>query len=299
VIGIDNDMRAKFFGPEGSVKKNRIEHENYIHHDLDIAEAHKILSPSFDLIIHCAAQPSHDWSAKNPLLDFGVNAVGTLLLLEGVRQQCPHAVFIFASTNKVYGDNPNKLTLHEGKNRYHADIAGIDESMSLDHCVHSVFGVSKTAADLMCQEYGKNFGLKTGIFRCGCITGGRHAGVELHGFLSYVVKCKKAGKVYKIYGYKGKQVRDNIHARDLVNAFDHFFQNPRPGEAYNMGGGENCNLSVLEALKIFNVPYDYIDEARVGDHIWYISDVSKFQNHYPGWRYEMKQDDILEDLIQA
>jgi CDP-paratose 2-epimerase len=299
VVGIDNNMREFFFGEDGSVLRNQITHKYYKYCNADILDCAEIFK-SFvpDVIIHCAAQPSHDWSAKDPITDFNINALGTVLLLENCRMYCPEAVFIFVSTNKVYGDNPNKLQFTELKYRYES-LLPIDESMPVDNCIHSVFGVSKLAADVMCQEYGKNFGIKTGIFRCGCITGSRHSGAELHGFLSYVVKCKKEGRIYKIYGYKGKQVRDNIHAFDLVSAFDHFVQNPRPGEVYNMGGGIFSNISVLEAMRIFNVPYEYIDKPRVGDHKWYISNVSKFQYDYPKWKYKYNLEAIIEDLVSA
>lgn len=298
VAGIDNNMREFFFGT--SVLNNQVEHRRYKHFDEDINECgHILLAFKPDVIIHCAAQPSHDWSAKDPITDFNINAVGTLYLLEMCRLHLPEVIFVFASTNKVYGDNPNLLPLEELKYRYECHLSGIDESMSVDHCVHSMFGVSKLAADMACQEYGRNYGLRTGIFRCGCITGRNHAGAELHGFLSYVVRCKREGKIYKIYGYKGKQVRDQIHAYDLVTAFDEFIKNPKPGEVYNMGGGWNSNISVLEALRIFNVPYEYVDEPRVGDHIWYVSDVSKFKFDYPKWNYKYNLDGILEDLIST
>lgn len=300
VVGIDNNMREFFFGSDGSVLNNQIEHPSYTFTNLDICDSAEVFVKFRpDAVIHCAAQPSHDWSAKDPETDFYINAVGTLHLLECCRTFTPDAAFIYVSTNKVYGDNPNRLPLMELRNRYETNIIGIDETMSVDNCIHSVFGVSKLAGDMMAQEYGKNFGIKTGIFRCGCITGSRHAGAELHGFLSYLAKCKREGRIYKVYGYKGKQVRDQIHAKDLVNAFDHFIQEPRPGEVYNMGGGDLSNISVLEALKVFNVPYDYLDQPRVGDHIWYVSDVSKFRKHFPRWDYEYSLEAIIEDLIST
>lgn len=303
VHGIDNDMRAKFFGAEGSVEKNKINHPKYVHFNRDIAEANKILEGcKYDAIIHCAAQPSHDWAAQNPLLDFGVNAVGTLLLLEACRKHCPEAVFIQVSTNKVYGDNPNKIFLMEQEKRYESGpdtFDGISESMNVDDCTHSLFGVSKLSGDLLAQEYGRYFGIRTGIFRCGCITGPRHAGVELHGFLSYVVKCHKEKRTYKIFGYKGKQVRDNIHAFDLVSAFDNFIQNPRPGEVYNMGGSRHSNCSVLEVVEKLGVKTEYVEKNRIGDHIWYISDVRKFQAHFPKWKYKYDLEGILEDLLSS
>lgn len=300
VIGVDNNMRSKFFGPEGSGLKNDIEHENYVRYHMDISGAGVLvqdLKP--DAIIHCAAQPSHDWAAKDPVTDFNVNAYGTLILLEACRHFCPDAVFIQVSTNKVYGDRPNKLKFEELPTRYEADIEGISESMSVDDCTHSLFGVSKLSGDLLAQEYGRYFDMKVGIFRCGCITGRAHAGVEMHGFLSYLVRCSKENKTYKIYGYKGKQVRDNIHAFDLVNAFDHFIQSPRCGEVYNMGGGRHSNISVLEAIDKLGVRFEYVNRPRVGDHIWYISDVTKFKSHYPKWSYTYSLEDILEDLISA
>ena len=298
VTGIDNNMRELFFGT--SVLENQVEHPYYTHHNIDIADCgHVLLAFKPDIIVHCAAQPSHDWSAKDPVTDFNINAVSTLYLLEICRLHLPEVVFIFASTNKVYGDNPNKLPLNELKHRYEANILGIDETMSVDNCIHSMFGVSKLAADMACQEYGKNYGLKTGIFRCGCITGGRHAGAELHGFLSYVAKCKRDGLIYKIHGYKGKQVRDQIHAYDLVTAFDSFAEEPRAGEVYNMGGGHKCNISVLEAMKIFHVPYEYHDQARVGDHIWWVSDRTKFEKHYPDWKCKYSLENILDDLLKC
>lgn len=299
VIGIDSDMRAVFFGAEASTKKHISKHALYSHFDIDIRECAEIFEKNkIDIIIHCAGAPSHDWSAKDPLVDFGVNAFGTLKLLENCRKYCPEAVFIYVSTNKVYGDNPNKLPLKELSTRYDCDLKGIDETMSVDQCLHSIFGVSKLSADLMVQEYGKYFGLKTGVFRLGCITGARHMGVPLHGFLSYMVRCKKEKKTYKVYGYKGKQVRDNIHAFDLVSAFDQFAKNPRNGEVYNMGGGQHSNISVLEALKILGLRWEYYDEPRKGDHVWYISDVSKFTRHYPEWCYQYDIEKILEDLLR-
>lgn len=298
VCGVDNNMRGVFFGT--SVLENQVKHHYYTHFNEDINDCgHVILAFKPDIIIHCAAQPSHDWSAKDPMTDFQINAYGTLYLLELCRLHLPNVIFIFASTNKVYGDNPNKLPMTELRHRYEANIIGIDESMSVDHCIHSMFGVSKLAADMACQEYGRNYGLKTGIFRCGCITGSRHAGAELHGFLSYVARCKREGLIYKIYGYKGKQVRDQIHAYDLVTAFDAFANDPGFGEVYNMGGGHNCSLSVLEAMKIFHVPFEYVDQPRVGDHIWYISDTQKFEKQFPKWKREYRLEDILDDLISV
>src|SRR3990167_929046 len=239
VHGVDNDMRKHFFGVDASVVKNRIDHPNYHHYGVDISKIEGLFqNEKPDVIIHCAAQPSHDYSAKEPLLDFGINAYSTLMLLEMTRKHCPDAVFVYLSTNKVYGDWPNMMDFEESETRYEPKQFknGINETMPIDHCTHSPFGVSKLTGDLYAQEYARYFGLKTGIFRCGCITGKAHAGAELHGFLSYMARCKKENKPYKVYGYKGKQVRDNMHAKDLVRAIDCFVRDPRPGEVYNMGG---------------------------------------------------------------
>ncbi|MDD5731017.1 MAG: NAD-dependent epimerase/dehydratase family protein, partial [Candidatus Omnitrophica bacterium] len=257
-----------------------------------------------------ASQPSHDWAAKAPKIDFGVNAQGTLNLLEASRLYCPQAVFSFTSTNKVYGDRPNTLPLVELDKRYelpqdHRYYRGIDETMSIDGCLHSVFGASKAAADIMTQEYGKYFGLKTGVFRGGCLTGPSHSGAQLHGFLSYLVKCCILKRKYTVFGYKGKQVRDNIHSHDLVNAFYHFFKNPRCGEVYNIGGGRFANVSVLEAIEICErisgrkFDYEYVETARKGDHIWWISDVSKFKSHYPVWEYKYNIEDTVRQIFEA
>jgi len=262
----------------------------------------------FDLIIHTAAQPSHDWAAKEPMTDFSVNANGTLVMLENFRKYAPKASFIFTSTNKVYGDNPNLLPLIELETRFEVDLKhkyaknGIDESMSLDQTKHSLFGVSKVAADLMTQEYGRYFGLNTVVFRGGCLTGSQHSGTKLHGFLAYLVKCIATSTPYTIFGYKGKQVRDNIHSHDLVNAFYEYYLHPRSGEVYNMGGSRHSNISMLEAItKIESLlskkaVVQYVDDNRIGDHIWYISDVSKFKAHYPNWKYDYSIDQILKDI---
>lgn len=309
VVGVDNDMRKHFFGPEASVVKNRIDHGNYTHLGVDMAS--KEVEAIFqnwkpEVIIHAAAQPSHDYSAQNPLLDFGINAFATLTLLEFTRKYTPEAVFVYLSTNKVYGDMPNEIGFEELETRFEPSHPaknsyknGIGEFMPIDKVMHSPFGVSKLAGDLYTQEYASYFGLKTGIFRCGCITGAAHAGAELHGFLAYMARCKKENRRYKVYGYKGKQVRDNIHASDLVLAIDAFVRNPRPGEVYNMGGGRDRSVSVIEALGRFGIKeWDYIDEARKGDHIWYVSDVSKFKNHYPEWDYKYNLWAIFEDLMK-
>jgi CDP-paratose 2-epimerase len=300
VIGVDNDMRKHFFGQEASVLKNRIDHGNYTHYGVDISKIEPIIETEKpDVIIHAAAQPSHDYSATNPLLDFGINAYSTLMLLEMTRKHAPEAVFVYTSTNKVYGDTPNYLVLGERETRYECEDLpnGIDEMMSVDQTMHSPFGVSKLAGDIMTQEYARYYGLKTGVFRCGCITGSAHAGAELHGFLSYMVRCKKENKLYRVYGYKGKQVRDQIHASDLVRAIDHFVRDPKPGSVYNMGGGTHSNVSVLEALNWLKMPYEYVDEPRRGDHKWYISDVSRFKEDYPKWDYEYNLWGIFDDLL--
>ena len=305
VIGVDNDMRKHFFGPEASVTKNLIDDRNYTHYGIDISKIEPIIEQDKpDVIIHCAAQPSHDYSATNPLLDFGINAYSTLMLLEMTRKHTPDAVFVYLSTNKVYGDMPNSIFLKELEARFEVDsgstwLGGINEAMPIDYCTHSPFGVSKLSGDLYTQEYARYFGLKTGIFRCGCITGAAHAGAELHGFLAYMARCKKENKPYKVFGYKGKQVRDQIHAHDLVRAIDCFVRNPKPGEVYNMGGGRHSNVSVLEALNWMKIKdWEYVDEARKGDHIWYISDVSKFKSHYPEWDYKYTLWSIFEDLMR-
>jgi len=315
VLGIDNDSRKYFFGELASTVWNRKllinRYKNYKHYDVDIRDnegLEEIFNTyKFSLIIHAAAQPSHDWAAKEPLTDFTINALGTLNMLEMFRKFCPEATFIYTSTNKVYGDNPNKIELVEGKMRYEppADsiyYKGIDEEMSLDNCTHSIFGVSKASADLMVQEYGKYFGLKTGVFRGGCLTGPAHSPAQLHGFLAFLVSSVVKGTPYTIFGYKGKQVRDNIHSFDVVNAFYNFYQNPRPGEVYNIGGSRYSNISVLEAIKrieqILNkrAKIKYDPKNRIGDHIWYISDVSKFRKHYPKWEYTYDCDRILIEL---
>ncbi|MEI8012934.1 MAG: NAD-dependent epimerase/dehydratase family protein [Candidatus Omnitrophota bacterium] len=318
VVGIDNDMRRYFFGDEGSSKVNleRIEERcpGFVNYDIDIRDIHAIekifqeYSNDIVLVIHCAAQPSHDWAVREPLTDFTVNAVATMNLLEAVRHHCPGAVFILTSTNKVYGDNVNRLSFIERETRWelaegHPYFAkGINEGMSLDQCMHSLFGVSKLAGDILAQEYGRYFGIKTGVFRAGCLTGYGHAGVEGHGFLAYLMKCTVQGRQYRIFGYKGKQVRDNIHSHDLVTAFDYFFRAPRPGEVYNIGGSRFSHCSLLEAVamaeKIAGKRLDTVllDTPRRGDHIWWVSDVSKFASHYPSWQLTYGVDDILIEM---
>lgn len=302
VIGVDNDMRKHFFGEEASVLKNQIDHRAYHHYGIDISKIEPVIEGEKpDVIIHAAAQPSHDFSATNPLLDFGINAYSTLMLLEMVRKHTPEAVFVYLSTNKVYGDTPNFLPLVEKETRFECDELpeGIDERMSLDNSMHSPFGVSKMAGDLYVQEYARYFGLKTGVFRCGCITGAAHAGAELHGFLAYLAKCKRIDRTYKIYGYGGKQVRDQIHASDLVRAIDCFVRDPKPGAVYNMGGGTHSNVSVLEALNMLKMKnYEYVEQARRGDHVWYVSDVRKFRKDYPEWDYKYSLWSIFEELTR-
>jgi len=318
VHGIDNNMRKYFFGQDGDTSWNRKRLSStltrYVHHSFDIRNESKMkdlfTQHRFDLIIHTAAQPSHDWAAKEPLTDFSINAVATLILLENLRHRAKDATFIFTSTNKVYGDTPNHLPVVEGKTRYelpksHTYYQGIDEFMPIDHSTHSIFGVSKASADLMVQEYGRYFGLNTVAFRGGCLTGPAHSAAKLHGFLAYLIKCIKEGRTYTIIGYKGKQVRDNIHSHDLISAFYEVYKRPRVGEVYNIGGSRHSNISILEAIaKIEQIvgkkaKVKYMDASRIGDHIWYISDVSKFQKHYPNWKYTYDSDRILEDICKA
>jgi len=319
VVGIDNNMRAYFFGEDASTEwnKNRIQQSvsNYIHYKTDIRnfeEVERIFKEygnDIKLIVHTAAQPSHDWAAKEPLTDFHVNATGTINLLEATRLYSPEAVFIFTSTNKVYGDNPNYLPLIEKETRWELDEKhpyfqkGIDENMSLDHTKHSVFGASKVAADVMAQEYGRYFKMNVGVFRGGCLTGPKHSGAQLHGFLAWLMKCAITKKPYTIFGYKGKQVRDNIHSWDLVNLFWHFYQNPKQGEAYNVGGGRFSNCSMIEGIQLCEtitgnkMDYSYSETNRIGDHIWYISDMSKFKQHYPEWTWKYNLEDILSQMF--
>lgn len=320
IVGIDNNMRAYFFGENASTENTTTKLidtiSNFKHESADIRnyEELKVIFEKYGtdikLIIHTAAQPSHDWAAKEPFTDFSVNAVGTLNMLELTRNYCSDATFIFTSTNKVYGDTPNFLPLIEGDKRWEIDekhpyyAKGIDEKMSIDQTKHSLFGASKVAADILVQEYGQYFGMKTGVFRGGCLTGPNHAGTQLHGFLSYLVKCAMTDTPYTIFGYKGKQVRDNIHSYDLVNMFWHFYQNPRSGEVYNAGGGRHSNCSILEAIDIIEdlsgirLNYTIADDNRIGDHIWWISDVSKFKEHYPEWNYRYDINDIISQIIQ-
>ena len=318
VVGIDNNRREYFFGPDASTvwNRERLEREisNYRHYEVDIRDkegVEKIFAEygtDLKLIVHTAAQPSHDWAAKEPFEDFTVNANGTLVMLEMTRKYIPDTVFIFTSTNKVYGDAPNYLPLVERETRWEIDENhdyyenGIDENMSIDQTKHSLFGASKVAADILVQEYGRYFGMKTGVFRGGCLTGPKHSGTELHGFLSYLMKCAVTGEPYTVFGYKGKQVRDNIHSYDLVNMFWHFYCNPRIGEVYNAGGSRFSSCSMLEAIdaceKIVGkkMNWTYSETNRIGDHIWWISDVSKFKKHYPDWDFTYNMSDILEQI---
>ena len=317
VVGLDNDMRRYFFGEEASTRWSRRELQreldNYAHREADIRDEQAVeaifreYGTDITLVVHAAAQPSHDWAASEPLTDFTVNANGTLVILECARKFCPDAVFIFLSTNKVYGDTPNHLPLVEDETRWevdpsHAYYGGIDETMSIDNSKHSLFGVSKAAADLMVQEYGRYFGMKTACFRGGCLTGPNHSGAKLHGFLSYLMRCSVTGDPYTVFGYKGKQVRDNIHSHDLVSAFHHFYRDPRVGEVYNIGGGRFSNCSMLEAIEMCEeisgnkLDWSYSESNRSGDHVWWISDVSKFKSHYPDWELEYDVRDMLEQI---
>ena len=318
VVGIDNDMRQYFFGSEGSTAWSREQLKNtipsYTHLDIDIRDhsaleaVFKKYGTSISAIVHTAAQPSHDWAAREPITDFTVNANGTLNLLEMTRLHCPEAVFIFTSTNKVYGDTPNRLPLQEQEKRWEIEEThpystfGIDETMSVDATLHSLFGASKVAADILVQEYGRYFGIRTACFRGGCLTGPGHSGAELHGFLAYLVKCLLTGQRYTVFGYKGKQVRDNIHSRDLVQALWSFFLKPRIAEVYNIGGGRHSNCSMLEAIDISerivgrSLNWSYSDTNRTGDHIWWISDIQKFQTHYPDWKLMYNIEQIIDEI---
>ena len=320
IVGVDNDMRARFFGPEASTASTRARLEqslgNYRHEALDIRDMDPVdalfarLGKAVKVVVHTAAQPSHDWAARDPHTDFTVNANGTLNVLEATRRHCPEAVFIFTSTNKVYGDTPNRLPLIEQATRWeidptHAYRLGIDETMSIDQTKHSLFGASKVAADVLVQEYGRYFGLKTACFRGGCLTGPAHAGTELHGFLAYLMKCTATGRPYRVYGYQGKQVRDNIHSYDLVEAFWQFVQAPRSGEVYNLGGSRHLHGSMLESIALCEeisgkkLNWTYVEDNRIGDHIWWVSDVRKFESHYPAWKYRYDMKTILQEIHLA
>jgi len=317
VVGVDNNMRRVFFGPDGDTLWNleRLKRvtKRFTHAALDIRDRTAIGElfriHQFNLIVHCAAQPSHDKAREIPLLDFEVNALGTVNLLEATRKHSPEAVFAFLSTNKVYGDAPNEIPLRELEKRYDyaraEDSAGVTETCRIDQTLHSLFGASKAAADLAAQEYGRYFGMKVGIFRGGCLTGPLHSGVELHGFLSYLVKVALEGGKYSVFGYKGKQVRDNIHSHDVVRAIEEFALNPRSGEVYNLGGGRLNSISVLEAIERIEqmtghkLDWHYVDKARRGDHVCYISNLGKFRGHYPNWEITRKLDAILEEIIAS
>lgn len=320
VIGIDNGMRADFFGPEASTNwvRNRLlaNVPRYRHYDIDIRDEGGITAlfsqygREIELIIHTAAQPSHDWAASNPPMDFTVNANGTSVLLEATRLFAPGAVFIYMSTNKVYGDRPNELPLVEQETRWELDRShpyspqGIPETMSIDHSMHSLFGVSKLAADVLVQEYGRYFGMRTACLRGGCLTGPNHSGAQLHGFLAYLMKCAVTRTPYKVFGYKKKQVRDNVHSADLTRVFYELFKKPRCGEVYNIGGGRHSNCSMLEAISLCEeitgteFRCEYVDQNRRGDHIWWISDVSKFKQHFPDWKITYTVPEILREIYE-
>lgn len=320
VVGIDNDMRRFFFGDEASTAWSleclQKEVPRYTHKHIDIrsneavSDLFRDYGKNIVLIIHTAAQPSHDWAASDPLTDFSVNANGTLNLLQATRDFCPDAVFLFTSTNKVYGDLPNQLPLIEQAERWEIDanhpyFNGIDEHMSIDQSTHSLFGASKIAADVLVQEYGRYFGIKTSVFRGGCLTGPNHAGTQLHGFLAYLMKCTMTGTPYRVLGYKGKQVRDNIHSSDLIDAFYAVFQHPGVAEVYNIGGGRESNCSMLEAINLCQeickreLRHTYEQENRIGDHIWYISDLSRFKAQYPNWKIKHTIIDILTEIYES
>lgn len=321
VVGIDNDLRQYFFGRDGSTAWSLLRltgelGDSYTHFDIDIRDrdgleqVFKKFGTAIKVVIHAAAQPSHDWAAKEPFTDFDVNAVGTLNVLENTRLHAPEAVFIHCSTNKVYGDRPNSLPLRELESRYelaedHPYFDGITEDMSIDGCLHSIFGVSKVAADVMVQEYGRYFGMNTAAFRGGTLTGPAHSAAELHGFLAYLMRCVMEERTYNLYGYKGKMVRDAIHSHDVLTAFEAYFRNPRPGEVYNLGGGRFSNTSHIEAFRIAEeitgreAKINYIDQHRIGDHQWWISSMAKFQSHYPEWRPTYDIPKILQEIYDA
>lgn len=321
VVGVDNDMRGYFFGPEASTTWNlrRLVEalgSGYTHEPIDVRDRSAVgriflrYKKDIELVVHAAAQPSHDWAAREPFTDFDVNAVGTLNVLEHTRLHSPEAAFIFCSTNKVYGDRPNGLPFEERETRFelahgHRYSNGIDETMAVDGCMHSLFGVAKLAADVMVQEYGRYFGMRTACFRGGTLTGPGHSATELHGFLAYLMRCVMQGRVYNLYGYKGKMVRDAIHSSDVLTAFEAFFRNPRSGEVYNLGGGRFANVSHLEAFALAEqitgkpAKVNYLDQNRVGDHQWYISDMTKFRDHYPDWAPTRDVKAILTEIYEA
>lgn len=318
VVGIDNDLRSSFFGQDASTRWRVEELEaglgpGYVHEVADIRD-HAAMEGIFrtrgrdiELVVHTAAQPSHDWAARDPLTDFGVNATGTLNLLELTRQHAPDATFVFTSTNKVYGDTPNRLPLRELDTRWEIDpehpyARGIDEQMSIDQTLHSLFGASKVAADVLVQEYGRYFGMRTAVLRGGCLTGPKHSGAQLHGFLAYLMRCTVTGQPYTVFGYGGKQVRDNIHSSDFIAAIEHIHRRPRSGEVYNMGGGTTSNCSMREAIQLCqeiagrDLEHSYTDDNRIGDHIWYVSDLSKFRSHHPDWDLTYDVPAILREI---
>ena len=331
ILGIDNNMRSYFFGPEASTETSKLSLEKnlekYYHYNTDIRDYFSIekifkeYGTDINIIIHTAGQPSHDWASREPITDFTINALGTINLLELTRIYCQKATFIFTSTNKVYGDRPNysyynnhpdytykEMLISELDYRYEAytgsELASIDETMTIDNSKHSIFGASKVSADVMCQEYGKYFGMNVGIFRGGCLTGPNHAGAELHGFMSYLCKCIIHNKEYKIFGFKGKQVRDNIHSYDLINLFWEFHKNPKPGEVYNIGGGRDNSVSILESIMLINKlsnknwsNYTILDENRIGDHIWYITDLTKCKRDFPNWKITISLEEIVKQII--
>jgi CDP-paratose 2-epimerase len=321
VVGVDNDLRRTFFGDEASThrQRERLSRElgsRYEHLNGDIRDRPEIeglfkhFGRDIKLVVHTAAQPSHDWAARDPHTDFGVNALGTLNMLEATRNYAPEAVFLFTSTNKVYGDTPNRLPLVELETRWeiepgHPYAEGIPEEMSIDQTLHSLFGASKVAADVLVQEYGRYFGLRTACFRCGCLTGPNHAGTKLHGFLAYLVKCAATGEPYTVFGYRAKQVRDNIHSADLISAFDHFFRAPRVGEVYNLGGSRFSNCSMLEAINVCEeitgrpLQWSYSETNRTGDHVWWVSNVGKFRSHFPEWNLTYDVPRICREIYEA
>lgn len=316
IIGIDNNMRADFFGPDGDTRWNQkrleLSYKNFTHFEIDIRNRNQVLqfieSQKPDVIVHTAAQPSHDLAAKRPFDDFDVNAVGTFNLLESCRQFCIESPFIHLSTNKVYGEAPNYIQLKELETRWDFDdinyINGISENFTIDQSKHSVFGASKLSADVMVQEYGRYFGMYTACLRGGCLTGPNHTGVELHGFLSYLIKTNLDGKLYKVFGYQGKQVRDNIHSYDVATFIDYFIQNPRKGEVYNIGGGKENSISILEAFKLVSsisgkeMKYEYLNQNREGDHICYYSDLSKIKEHFPMWKITKDIPTVFKEIVE-
>jgi CDP-paratose 2-epimerase len=317
VHGVDNNLRADFFGPQGDTRWNQRRlteaHPSFRHHELDIRDRSAVLLALQDLspalVVHAAAQPSHDLAASRPFDDFDVNAVGTLNLLEATRRHAPEVAFVHMSTNKVYGDRPNSIRLKELPTRWEYDdpqfANGLSEDFPIDQSKHSLFGASKVAADVMVQEYGRYFGMKTCCLRGGCLSGPNHSGVELHGFLSYLIQCNVAGRPYKVYGYKGKQVRDNIHSEDVAAFMYQFYENPRRAEVYNLGGGKANSCSILEAMELVagvsgrRQPFTYVDQHRVGDHICYYSDLRKMQAHYPAWTISKDLAQIVLEIVRA